>query len=1060
MKKKIIYIILLITLFFNCNFFSKKANNSTNSFLAFSLKNASTIFRNDTLQKENIKILGGITKLLGMVYDKERDDIIIVGYKEKKNKNKLNIDDLITSIKSICINKQYPCVSIENTEGTERNSLQKVKFEGGINNTSLGKIFFDADTVLKKLSLGLIKREIWGIKSYLSLSIEDIQKKPNFNKSVISRFWFNPYNLSFLGDTDIFIIDKLDVNILIETMRSNFNEDVPGKIFVEKMTKNFDNIKKEFSCISQIESSFDMIALAKGIDTIANNSSALSFWLNEYKPQEVIIDSRFPVLKKDTSFVYHKEKIPFYMEGGISPSVMISRLKDREVKAFREAVLNSRGNKNDYIWQVPLEGWHIKGIDIEHEQKLAKNKYGCFIKKNFDYSFNPETPTPKEHNNFYAKGSSPSAQAINNITYESKGTPTITSSNIGGVMLNNIAKVNTGENHIYNIMRSGNFSLVMENSDAIIDHQTFRKFITALWAVYFSDISPGISIDPIAPNVKKHIVRYIGNIINTDLARVMREADYHMKKMIVGTERPNILNYKNPDDIHNNYENYYINTWSRFWFVPENFQFTLYDNLLHYNTGKMTLRTEFMFQNQNKKADPVNEEYARYFTQNYTLLSEIYPIYDELYEYAKLVSIAKYLKNNNVPLFWYLIANKEYVLTEESVSTVKSLCKKSSYFKGLKIIGGVNLNGKYLLDSISMKAINKGSKYSGYADNSYMESLDNFIEEVATKQNFEIDNTKYTIIPQHTMNTGSDFRDLRYQTDFAIYKEGYYLTENKFDIIYKEILRKETLKLLKSYYDSNYIRSNEDEAIYSEKAYNIANVNLKKNIEPLLDIYDRYYDNTASLKKDLETLLENSFYLEYYSVILKNCYYKTQLELVRYFNSINNKNSDFGNGWNLLLPYKLIIDSTMASGTLPDSICILDVLSEDKIYLNYDNKNENLIRYIPSKNILIQDFIITNNRFLLRDKIGNNYNFDSRGNLIYMKYGDSNFEYYMSYYGTYIESVYNKYYTIKFKYEKINGRPTITSAFLFDNIKNIFIHQIDYEHDSNRNLCKASEVIL
>jgi len=33
-------------------------------------------------------------------------------------------------------------------------------------------------------------------------------------------------------------------------------------------------------------------------------------------------------------------------------------------------------------------------------------------------------------------------------------------------------------------------------------------------------------------------VRYIGRVVNTDLGRVMREADYLMKKWAVGTEKP------------------------------------------------------------------------------------------------------------------------------------------------------------------------------------------------------------------------------------------------------------------------------------------------------------------------------------------------------------------------------------------------------------------------------------------------------------------------------------------------------------------------------------------
>jgi hypothetical protein len=108
---------------------------------------------------------------------------------------------------------------------------------------------------------------------------------------------------------------------------------------------------------------------------------------------------------------------------------------------------------------------------------------------------------------------------------------------IGGVMLCNTATIVDFSNKDLELV-CGNFSLVIDGKNARIDPRTYRKFITALWCVYYCDQDPGISIDPIAPDVDKHLVRYIGRVINTDLGRVMREADYLMKKWAVGAERP------------------------------------------------------------------------------------------------------------------------------------------------------------------------------------------------------------------------------------------------------------------------------------------------------------------------------------------------------------------------------------------------------------------------------------------------------------------------------------------------------------------------------------------
>src|SRR5208282_6699304 len=91
------------------------------------------------------------------------------------------------------------------------------------------------------------------------------------------------------------------------------------------------------------------------------------------------------------------------------------------------------------------------------------------------------------------------------------------------------------------------FSLMLEGNGAGLSQVAFQRVITAIWAVYLSPEPPGISINPIAPGVDKHLVQYIGNVVNTDLGRVVREADYTMKKWAVGTEAPDIPGFDTPD---------------------------------------------------------------------------------------------------------------------------------------------------------------------------------------------------------------------------------------------------------------------------------------------------------------------------------------------------------------------------------------------------------------------------------------------------------------------------------------------------------------------------------
>ena len=277
---------------------------------------------------------------------------------------------------------------------------------------------------------------------------------------------------------------------------------------------------------------------------------------------------------------------------------------------------------------------------------------------------------------------------------------------VGGVMLDATAGVENGAD----MLASGRFALMFENGHAGIDLRELRRFVTALWAVYFSKDGPGVSIDPIAPDVDQHLVRYIGNVINTDLGRVMREADYMMKKWAVGTERADIPGFENPDDIAKRLGSLCAGGTSRFWFVPDDMRFRAAGSSILFQSGRVLLKTETL--GRGGHVDRSNEEFAARFTANYPVIAAQYGIYEELFAYAKLISLARYLKENRVPMLWYLLANKDLILTEDSPGTVSELVKASDHHPRLTIKGGVDLkvprsSTHYVLDAVTTSALNR-----------------------------------------------------------------------------------------------------------------------------------------------------------------------------------------------------------------------------------------------------------------------------------------------------------------------------------------------------------------
>ena len=87
-------------------------------------------------------------------------------------------------------------------------------------------------------------------------------------------------------------------------------------------------------------------------------------------------------------------------------------------------------------------------------------------------------------------------------------------------------------------------------------------------------------------------------------------------------------------------------------------------------------------------------------------------MFAELFEYAQLVSLARYLKDEGVPLLWFLLANKDLIITEDSKGIVEAFARKSEVRQELEIRGGVDLarhvpDGNYVIDSVAAEAFGR-----------------------------------------------------------------------------------------------------------------------------------------------------------------------------------------------------------------------------------------------------------------------------------------------------------------------------------------------------------------
>lgn len=751
------------------------------SYVAFSLREAEQAMAPGSQSRPQAEALGGITHLAGLVHDEAARDLIIVGC-HMPGHPAVSLDDLVVALRSALRLGKAPLVSLDPTAETPRTGKFRAVFDGGIAGTSMGRDMLACDVLMKQMALGKVRADLWNVSSYVDLLSRKMEQGDGEDR-ILSRFWFKSRQPTVAFRDGVYVVLSLTVGIDTEVLEarikgqvvtnlSTFNDGL-GNQFASRVEASLEDMAVEFPVLRKARQFIALVSLAEGVRQLSN-PPVLDFWLDRYPVRRVATEESFDRIEVRREIVGRSRVLT--VTGGFDASPYLVRLKRGHTSAFKEVVLKSRPARDSLTWTPPLHGWSVPGAgDIEpHDQDAAppgrapgfsvdasvtgpgRVNAPAYFPKPVEFTPPPlryDPPTPRFLN------SEPSSFKF---------------SNIGGVALTATAAFEGRAGRAN--FNDGGFSLVADGQNARLDPQSFRRFLTGLWSVYYSDTDPGISIDPIAKGVKQHLVRYIGNVMNSDLGRVMREADYLMKRWAVGTDRPAFPGYRNPDDIAGRRGVAYVGAGSRFWFVPENLRFKQADGLLLFQDGRMTLQTEYLFGGKHGQgADPANDEWARWFTKNYAVLAAANPVLEELFDYAKLVALAKHLKQSGTPMLWFLLANKDQAMTEDSPGTVNELVKDSEHFDGLKIMGGVQLVAppQFIFDEKAQTALRQGVALaaSNLAPRSTA-AITPMASPFAQPFSLKLEQKDYSILPQQSLSCGRDRHGNRYQTDLAVREEG------------------------------------------------------------------------------------------------------------------------------------------------------------------------------------------------------------------------------------------------------------------------------------------------
>ena len=401
-------------------------------YIAFSLREAQRLLEFPGAEKDSmLQKLGGITRLVGAVVDRENDDIILIG---KKNSQLpfARFEDLLVALRSRIVFDELPMVSIDAPSKPERPEEQEIRFSKSIVGTSFSLDFLASDIILKRYSLKL-EEQIREVTSYKELMLEqeidrlrqegvtvtDIKSITSEELSLYegkglasegstqSRFWFNykdPYTVR--TDGTVFCILSLDLDIIKESADvGSMNDTIAGSLapdvrFAQAFSENYYKLCETFPVLHRLKLLFDFVALAEGLKNIKDRPQ-IDYLLYDHHIQKFDTPKTYPLIKRTTALSRSDGKTSLVqLSGGIKPSVELEFLNAGNVSYLKKFVLESRPEKHSLFWRVPIDGWEMpnaKGIPATREKTAMAQQderptgFSVSISKSvvFDQSSNP-----------------------------------------------------------------------------------------------------------------------------------------------------------------------------------------------------------------------------------------------------------------------------------------------------------------------------------------------------------------------------------------------------------------------------------------------------------------------------------------------------------------------------------------------------------------------------------------------------------------------------------------------------------------------------------------------
>lgn len=193
-----------------------------------------------TLNK-TLTLLNDVDNIRGATYDPVRGEVIFVG--EGAVDEQIDMDDLVVAMQSVFAMHQDPGVTFYTADRNRafQTGLWDVTYFGAVQNRSFGQILFDADYVLKQLTLGIDPTGTplttrypqlaqLGYKSYAERMFENnLRPRDNDDKPLAIEFWLAPKTVTLAKTEDqsdgrAFVFREMSMEVFVKILDATGQE--------------------------------------------------------------------------------------------------------------------------------------------------------------------------------------------------------------------------------------------------------------------------------------------------------------------------------------------------------------------------------------------------------------------------------------------------------------------------------------------------------------------------------------------------------------------------------------------------------------------------------------------------------------------------------------------------------------------------------------------------------------------------------------------------------------------------------------------------------------------